>query len=127
MLDYESLELVYDVVRDLILTLEQEWSESGLDEHGAEVLSGCYSVCDYTANKLASFSREDDEAEELLPIKASQYLTVLGIIAECEDELEGDLSDDNCKSFIDYRKVNALVGFRKLIPHITDLIEIIKD
>lgn len=127
MLDYESLELVYDVVRDLIQALEQEWSAGGLDEHRTEVLSGCYSVCDYTANELASFNLEDDEAEEQLPIKASQYLAVLGIMKECENELEGDLSDDSCKSYIDYKKVNALVGFRKIIPHITKLTEIIRE
>lgn len=127
MLDYESLELVYDVVRDLIQTLEQGWSEGGLDEHGTEVLSGCYSVCDFAANKLASFNREDEESEEPLPIKASQYLTALGIMAECEDELKRDLSDDSYKSFIDYKKVNALVGFRKVISHITELAEIIRE
>ena len=127
MLDYESLELVYDVVRDLIQALEQEWSEGGLNERGTEVLSGCYSVCDYAANKLASFNREDDEAEEPLPIKASQYLAVLGFMKQCENELEGDLSDDSCKSFIDYKKVNALVGFRTVIPYIDKLTEIVKE
>ena len=127
MLDYESLELVYDVVRDLIQALGQEWSEGGLDEHRIEVLSGCYSVCDYTANKLASFNREDEESEEPLPIKVSQYLTALGIMAECEDELKRDLSDDSCKNYIDYKKVNALVGFSKVISHITELTEIIRE
>lgn len=127
MLDFESLELVYDVVCDLIQALEQEWSEGCLDEQRTEVLSGCYSVCDYTANKLASFNREDDEAEEQLPIKASQYLAGLGFMKECENGLEGDLSDDNFKRFIDHKKVNALVGFRKIIPHITELTEILKE
>ena len=127
MLDYESLELVYDVVRDLIQTLEQEWSEGGLDERRTEVLSGCYSVCDYAASKLASFNREDDESEEPLPIKASQYLSALGIMGECVDELKRDLSDDSCRSFIDYKKVNALVGFRTIIPYIDKLTEIVKD
>lgn len=127
MLDYESLELVYDVVRDLIQALEQEWAEGCLDERGTEVLSGCYSVCDFTANKLASFNREDDESEEPLPIKASQYLSALGIMRECEDELKRDLSNDSCMSFIDYKKVNALVGFRTVIPYIDKLTEIVKE
>lgn len=127
MLDYESLELVYDVVRDLIQALEQEWAEGCLDERGTEVLSGCYSVCDFTANKLASFNREDDKSEEPLPIKASQYLSALGIMRECEDELKRDLSDDSCMSFIDYKKVNALVGFRTVIPYIDKLTEIVKE
>ena len=127
MQDYEPLELVYDVVRDLIQALEQDWSEGCLDEHGTVVLSGCYSVCDYTAHKLAFFNCEDDEAEERLPIKESQYSAVLSIMKECENDLEGDLSDDSCKSFIDYRKVNALVGFRTIIPYIDELTKIINE
>lgn len=125
MLDYESLELVYDVVRDLIQALEQDWSEGRLDAHRTEVLSGCYLVCDYTANKLAFFNCEDDEAEDQLPIKESQYRAVLSIMKECENGLEGDLADDSCKSFIDYRKVNALVGFRTIIPYIDELTKIL--
>ena len=127
MLDYESIELVYDVVRDLIQTLEQEWSDGCLDEQKTEVLSGCYSVCDYTANKLASFNREEDEADEPLPIKASQYLSVLETMKECEKYLGEDLSDDRCVRFIDYKKVNALVGFRTIIPYINKLTEIVKE
>lgn len=127
MLDYESLELVYDVVRDLIQALEQDWSEGHLDEHRTEVLSGCYSVCDYTANGLASFNCEKDEAEEHCPIKASQYLTALDIMKECEMQLANNLSDDKCSYFVDYNKVNALVGFRAIIPYIDKLTEIIKE
>ena len=115
MLDYESLELVYDVVRDLIHALEQDWSEGHLDEHRTEVLSGCYSVCDYTANKLASFNSEDDESEGRYPIKASQYLTALNILKECEMQLTESLSDDKRSNIIDYKKVNALVGFCVLV------------
>lgn len=74
MLDYESLELVYDVVRDLIQAFEQDWSEGHLDERRAEVLSGCYSVCDYTANKLTSFNYKEDEAEEHYPINPNRYI-----------------------------------------------------
>ena len=118
MLDYESLELVYDVVRDLIHALEQDWSEGHLDEHRTEVLSGCYSVCDYTANKLASFNCEEDETEEHSPIKASQYLTALDLMKKCEMQLANNLSDDKCSHFVDYKKVNALVGFRAIIPYI---------
>lgn len=127
MLDYESLELVYDVVRDLTQALVQDWSEGRLDAHRTEVLSGCYSVCDYTANKLASFNCEEDEAEEHSPIKASQYLTAIDIMKECEMELAKNLSDDKCSYFVDYKKVNALVGFRAIIPYIEKLTEIIKE
>lgn len=127
MLEYESLELVYDVVRDLIQALEQDWSEGRLDEHKTEVLSGCYSVCDYTANKLASFNCKEDEAEEHCPIKASQYLAALNIMKDCEIQLAGDLSDDKCSGFVDYMKVNALVGFRAILPYIDRLTEIIKE
>lgn len=127
MLDYESLELVYDVVRDLIQAFEQDWSEGHLDERRTEVLSGCYSVCDYTANKFTSFNYEEDEAEEHYPIKASQFLAALDIMKECEMELAKNLSDDKCSYFVDYKKVNALVGFRAIIPYIEKLTEIIKE
>ena len=127
MQDYESLELVYDVVRDLIQALEQVWSEGCLDENGIEVLSGCYSVCDYIANRLASLNREQDEIEEPRLIKATHYLASLDVLKQCESALARDLSDEICTSFIDYKKVNALVGFRKLISHIKELTGIIND
>lgn len=127
MLDYESLELVYDVVCDLIKAFEQDWSEGHLDERRTEVLSGCYSVCDYTANKLASFNCEEDGAEEHCPIKASRYLAALDMMKKCEMQLAENLSDDKYSYFVDYKKVNALVGFRAIIPYIDKLTEIIKE
>ena len=126
-MDYEGLVLAYDVVRDLIQALELEWSEGCLDENGVEVLSGCYSVCDYIANRLASFNREKDEIEESRSIRATHYLASLDVFKQCESALARDLSDEICTSFIDYKKVNALVGFRKLISHVKELTEIIKD
>lgn len=45
--DQNSLELVYDVSRDLIDSFEEAWSKGALDEQSIEVLSACYSVCDY--------------------------------------------------------------------------------
>ena len=126
-MELDMLALVYDVVRDLIQALEQEWSNGYLDEKSTDLLSGCYSVCDFMANELASFEREEIEAENDSPIKVSQYLASLDSMKECEKTLADNLSDDRCPSYIDYRKVQALAGFRKIIPYIAELVEILKD
>ena len=125
--DQNSLELVYDVIRDLIESFEEAWSKGALEGQSIEVLSACYSVCDYAANKLAEFASEDDAERDRPLITASQYADALATMKECEQLLTANLADDDCPSFIDYRKVQSLAGFQVVIPYVESIIRVLED
>ena len=119
----KNLSIVHAVVLDLSTALEEDVGNGCRDYDKVMVLSGCYTIIDYTANLIAALGMIDDDSEVV--VRSDHYLATPELMKELAVELENNLQDDRCPVAIDYKKVQALAALRSLIPHIVRLTELI--
>lgn len=116
---YDALSGAYDVARVIADHLEREYLQGIHDAHKLEILSGCYTVTDFFANLIAKLGLEEANDDHTDPFpELADYAAAAELMKAYAEILEGDLTSDEMPSFVDYRKVHALVGLRIVCQYI---------
>lgn len=124
---YDALSLIYDVAYDLSLSLERDCIYNELKDDQVAVLSGCYAVIDWAANRIAELGLEGDECEPYHAPAIQNLIDAPKLMNALANALSQNLFSTRCPGTVDYRKVQALAGLRAIVPYIESITRILGD